>query len=157
MRPVVPDVEVPGVGVGEVDDAAPVVVELDVDPVERDGAVEHVVHGRVGIHALRRRREVVGLARVGVHERAQLRREGHEVLRRGFEVEVETVDDGGAEGSVRRGRVGAEQAPDGVCRRGGRCGIAEAALGVRGTADRQQDGLALALAVLDILPVAFLG
>lgn len=55
VRPRVPDVEVPRVGVVEVDHAAVVVVELDVDPVERDGPVQHVVHRRVRVHALRRR------------------------------------------------------------------------------------------------------
>lgn len=155
-RPVVPDVKVPRVRVREVNHAAPVVVELDVDPVEGDCAVEHLVHRRVRVHALRRRGEVVLLATVSVHQAAQLLRKRHEVLGAGLEVEVEPVDDGRAEGPVRRIRVRPEEIPDGLGGRGRRSRVAEAALVVGRAADRQQDRLALLLAVLDVLPTVFL-
>lgn len=113
LGPRVPDVEVVGVlgGVGpEVDHAAPVVVELDHDEVERHRPAQHVVHGRVRVHALRRRREVHRLARA-VHVRPELVGERGEVLRARLEVVVEAVDDGGAEGPVGCRCVGAEEVP----------------------------------------------
>ena len=108
MRPVVPDVEVPRVRVAEVDDAAPVVVELHLDEVEGHLAVEHLVHRGVGVDALRRSGEELLAASGAVHQLAQLVGEGNHVLRRGLEVEVEAVHHGLAEGPVLGVRVGAE-------------------------------------------------
>lgn len=128
----------------------PTYVELDHDVIKRDSTVQHIVHRCVRVHALRRSREIIRLAGVAVHVRPEPRRERHEVLRRGLEVEVETVNDGRSERSVGRARVGAEQAPNVVGRRLGRRRVGEAAFGVRGSADGQSDRLSLGLARLDV-------
>lgn len=81
--------------------ATVIIVELDKDGVEDDvRAVEEVAEGGVGVDALRCGGEVVGTRGVCGHELAQTLGEGDEVLHAGFEVEIETVDDGGVEGAV---------------------------------------------------------
>ena len=79
-----------------------VVIKLDKDSVEADGAVEHLVIGGVGVRALRGGREepfLPGAGGVGVHEGAELVREGGDVVDRCLKVEVEAIDGGGAKGA----------------------------------------------------------
>ena len=112
----------------------------------------------VWVRALRRCGKEVGLARVGVgvvYEGAQTGGEDGDVLRRGFEVEVEAVDGGGAEGAEGGGgggggRRGAEYGPEGVCLGEGLGGGGEAAFGVGCAAEGEEEGLPGGLAGFDV-------
>ena len=158
LRPVVPLLEVVvglllGAGL-EGRDAAEVVVELNHDEVEGYVAVQHLSHGRVGVRALRGRRQVVLLARVGRHVLPEALGERQQVAGRRLEVEVEAVDHRLTEGPVLLGRVGAEQVPDGVSTLLGRRLVREPGLGVGRATQGEQDGLLVfVLAGLNVLPV----
>lgn len=157
LGPLVPDIEVEGVlgalALLEVVDATPVVVELDLDEVEGDG-VESGAVGGIGVDALGSSRQQELLAASVVHQAAELGAKGGKVVDSGLEVKVETVDNSRAEGSVdllsRRNR--AEHVPDKLGSVLGVSGARPAALRVGGTTKRDGDGLALALASLDISP-----
>jgi hypothetical protein len=154
LGPVVPGAEVEsGLGTGaagEGVDTAVVVVELDLDEVERDGAVEHVVVSHIRVDALGRGGEVVG-AVGGVHQAAQLLAKGRHVHGGRLKVEIETVNHGIAERPVRGTSGGTEEVPHIL---GGRLGLiagAESTLAVGGTSNREKDGLPLLLAGGDVL------
>lgn len=155
LRPGIPlvEVEVPLVsGAGDVRrGAAAVVVELHVDPVERDVCGDVlVVPVRVG--ALGRGAEEVLLARRGVHERAQAVGKGRHVGHVGLEVEVEAVEHRGAKGPQRAaaGLHGAVHGPDLVGAGRGGVGRGEATFVVGVAADGEHDGFSLGLACLDV-------
>ena len=95
-----------------------------------------------------------GAGGVGVHEGAELVREGGDIVDRCFEIEVEAVDGGGAKGTQggRARLLGAEGRPDEVCLRNSSGGGGETAFGVGGAADGEEDGFTVGgLAVLDVL------
>lgn len=130
-----------------------VIVVLDEERVEGDGAVGVVEEGvQVGvwIGTLWCGGEVESLGIVGVHEGTELEAEGAEVVVSVFEVEVEAIYYGGAEGaeSVAGGVDGAEGVPDelGVGFSSGFGG--EAALVIGCAANGEEDCLAVGLLAL---------
>lgn len=95
------------------DVAVAVIVELDEDEIHGLHGLER--DGGVGPRALRRRGEVVAFRGVGVHGGAEGGDEGGVEGRAVvFVVDVEAVEDGGAEGSHFRAfaGAGAEQVPE---------------------------------------------
>lgn len=86
------------------------------------------------------------------HEGSELVGESWHVGDGGFEVEVETIDDGGAEGARDAGvGDGPEDLPDVGSSGLGSGGGAEATFGVSGSAYAEKDGLAVGgLAGLDV-------
>lgn len=163
LGPPIPDVEVEVVlrrGAGDKGlDTAVVVVELDKDGVEADITVEHGIICHVGIGTLGSGCEHPLLACRGlirVHERAQSLTKGVDVLCRGLKVKVETVDDRGAKGtkSITTRLDRSKHGPDLVGHAARSLGCSKAALGVRGSANAKNDGLAIGrLTGADIIPV----
>lgn len=139
LSPVIPRVKIEVVlrrGAGDKRlQAAIIVVKLHPDGVEEDLPIQHRIVRRIRIRALRSGCEEPLLAacgRVGVHEAAELVREGNHVGDAGLKVEIEAVDGGGAEWAVGGGAgdLGAKHRPDIVGCVDGGCGIRKAAFGV---------------------------
>lgn len=134
-------------------DAARVVIELNLDPVHGNG-VNQRTDSSVGEEALRGSGEVVLLAAGGVREALELGAKGREVVGGGFKVEVESVYDGTAKGTLCRaaGLDRTKHGPDLVGCSLSSTGRAPAALSVRIATERKEDSLAVRLASLDIGP-----
>lgn len=132
-------------------DAARVVVELDLDPVHGDGVDQRTDSG-VREEALRSSGEVVLLATGTVREALELGAKGWEVIGGCFKVEVKAVHHGTAKGTLCRaaGLDRAEHGPNLVGCGLGSTGRAPATLSVRIATKREEDGLAIGLASLDI-------
>ena len=142
----------------EVDDAAPVVVELHHDEVKGNGAVKSWANGRIWIHTLGRCRKIEAPTAAGrgcVHEISQTLAEGDQVVEAGLKVKVEAIDDGCTKGTVDRaaGIDGPEHVPNQLGTTNSGISGREAALGVGGAAKWEDDGLLVSrLADLDVLP-----
>lgn len=161
-RPLVPNVKVEGVlrrgPLTEVTSAAPVVVELDHDEVER-GSLQRGVVGGIRVHTLRGCRHVellgAGSNRLG-DEIAQICRKGGDVVRRRLKIKIEAIDYSRAEGTVDPsfGVHGTKHVEDELgCRLCG-CRGGPASLRIGSTTKRDDDGLSvLVLAGLDIFPI----
>lgn len=139
-------------------DAARVVVELDLDPVHGDG-IDQRADSSVGEEALRSSGQVVLLATGSVREAPELGAKGREVVGGCFKVEVEAVHNGTAKGTLCRaaGLDRTEHGPDLVGCGLGSTGRAPAALSVGIATKREEDGLAIGLASLDIRPLGEVG
>ena len=155
LGPVVPDIHVEGIlgrSAGlEVVDTTPVVVELDQEEVERDSASQSRTIAGIRVNALGSSGEI-HLGSRSIHQGAKLGTKGSNVAHGAFEVEIKTIDNSVAEGSVNaRASFGTKHVEHVGRSSFGIGSAAPSSLSVGGTSERQQDGLAvLGLAFFDV-------